>query len=210
MSEMQKRKLYRVVLPPGSGAWTVKLLPRAKVRNLEGTLRSLVAALNAKQRTALSINDCSDEEQLKVEHPLRRAGIEFLRKDADLRDLAFVHLPGVAGTMSDGGALIRSWLGEVFEVHSGKLSLKTLEDADVAEKHFFVWIGDNSPAQLQMTALLDPESPPKDEPSLPDWVTHIWLGVPASSSEDRFLWHHTKPRGWQVVRFDAMCRSKPN
>lgn len=210
LAEMRKRKLYLVVLPPGSGSWTVKLLPGAKIRDLRGTLSSIICELNSHQQTELTVNECGDDEHLKVENPLQRAGIEFQLKGDGSRDSAFIQLPGLGGPSPEGGPSIRSWLGTVFESHRGKLSLRNLEEADVSEKHFFVWIGDNSPVELQMIALFHPESPPLDEPNLPDWITHIWVGIPGSSNEDQFLWHHTKTQGWRVLRQDSIRNSKSN
>jgi hypothetical protein len=96
-------------------------------------------------------------------------------------------LEGVWGQIPlDADALI-PWVQEYLEQDKRSLSssLARLQASTADERHLFLWLEDGLPDDVRLFLGFYTDRPPRPGPRLPSYVTHLWLGVPYSFSEER-------------------------
>lgn len=99
----------------------------------------------------------------------------------------------------DADALI-PWIQEYLDQNKRSLrnSLARLQASVADERHLFLWLEDGMPDELLLFLNFHPERHPQSGPPLPSYVSHLWLGVPHSFSEERWVWLYRRDQGWSA------------
>jgi hypothetical protein len=94
---------------------------------------------------------------------------------------------------------VRDWISSVIKRFETKEEVRILAQADIPEKHFFIWLHNNSPLELQLYSQNFNHDVPSDIPDLPDWLTHLWVGAGYVFGDKRLIWLFTREGGWQLL-----------
>ena len=93
---------------------------------------------------------------------------------------------------------IKDWVNSVIERYKTRHEVRALTEAVVPEKHFFIWLHNNSPLELQLYSQNFNHEVPPDHPDLPSWLSHLWVGAGYVFGDKRLIWLFTREFGWQL------------
>ena len=94
---------------------------------------------------------------------------------------------------------INQYLAQAADRRSLSNSLRRLEHSAVDERHLFLWAEEALPSEVLLYMSFHPDAPPTDRPTLPEYLTHLWLATRFSFAEGRCLWLFRPSLGWQAA-----------
>ena len=191
----------RIRLAPKSGAWSVSTTPDPYVRLLDQELPHLVAELI---KLELPMLDEYTWPRPSLFEECLKAGVTRLTLiDKSGIDEAVIFPQGWSGMVPLDANSAVPWIESFFAPeHRYQKSWMRLQEAPDTEKHAFIWISDASPNDLQMRVSFHPETAPTLMPRLPQWLTHLWIGITGTFAAKPCIWLYEPGLEWQVHEFD--------
>jgi hypothetical protein len=183
---------------PGlSSTWLVSLLPSARVNKLRRELRDLLLLLEQEDSTGFF--------QPPRGHPMRARAdalgvIRASRLDG-AEEAGKIHFTierpheMTGGFVASDGDALAHWIGPWARDAKRPDNLRKLREADVDERHLFVWLPGFTTAPFSVAELLMRHEPPAitTPPDLPIQISHIWV---ASTWNTPFGLRWSSDEGW--------------
>jgi hypothetical protein len=205
-SDFLKHRSSWLPLEPGLGVWSATLLPTANIKKLTELLPDLIRDLSAAGGTFIETSATWHYGLDSFTDRAHSLGIDSLSGANGSGDFVHFITDRFSGFVPENGALVASWLGAVLSKHAHKASIAKISKSELPQRHVFIWLADNSPDPIRLSAAFHPEKVPQDDPGLPPWVTHLWIGIPRSFTESQYLWLFRPETGWSAVKCDGLYR----
>ena len=184
-----------VELPPGTGAWMAVIKPAAVVRSVVRALPPLIAEMKHRDQIVIDLRWGFGESPLT--ESLTGLGIEMLESvEGASGDQCVLFTQARAGLVPTDANLTIDWVHGCFLDSRFANSWHRLATSHADERHAFLWIGDGVNEDLARRIQFHPESPPEIVPTLPPWLTHLWVGIPWSFATRDWTWLCRPEVGW--------------
>jgi hypothetical protein len=195
--EVRKRALIRQD-PALVGGWLVRILPAARVGELDRHLPGLLRELERDGRTVVrGVRGSTDPLAAQAS---RLRIIEAVQSPTDRKGSIYVMPPEGSVEQMGGyapltGDPLAGWLTAWTNEPKRSDNVSKLQAADVTERHIFIFVPGFTGAPFAVNELLiSPEAPiPAIPPVLPNGVTDVWV-MSTWDSGDGFRW--SSGSGW--------------
>lgn len=184
-----------------SGTWSVSTKSDPNMRLIDRDLPKLVSEMIDQELDELSEYSWPLPPLFET---MQTLGIRRINSiDRQGQDQAYIFPQGWAGMVPLDSNSAIPWIESFFEGgHRFNQSWNRLQDARDAEKHAFIWISDGSPEDLQMRISFHPENPPTSSPTLPSWLTHLWIGISGTFAANHYVWLFQPHVGWKSFEYE--------
>jgi hypothetical protein len=189
-----------VELPEGYGGWGASLTARASVKALKRELPGVIQGLRLRGIDYYDVR--VSWEPLDVQQQFLALGLEYLSLSTSAsEDVCILFPPSVAGAVPLDAECAIPWINRclVDPRYSNSWNRLALSNAD--EKHAFIWIESAAPEDLLLRVSFHPDEPPRTRPEIPEWLTHLWVGIPTSFESTHWSWLLME-NGWQAIAHD--------
>jgi hypothetical protein len=188
-----------IPLLPQAGIWAARVDYKARIKSLTNEIPRLINDLIAAGITSIDTHDEWPPSQFAER--ARTHGIEYIYLTPQAGpDCCIFLVAGISGTVPTDANDALPWIQQLVQRQRFQNSWARLEVSDAREKHVFLWIENGTPAALQFRASFNPNEPPTGSPKVPNWLTHVWVGINAKINDQVIAWVHSRDEGWVVVR----------
>lgn len=195
---LQRLPVDQVIgLPTGCGGWGASVTVEASIKTLSDELPSVIELLRSHDLDYYDVR--TSWEPLEIRNRFLSLGLEHLSAGAAATDdVCIVFPPSVSGAVPlDADAAI-PWIERCLVDPRYTNSWDRLAESPADEKHAFIWIESAAPEDLLLRVSFHPEVPPTIRPATPDWLTHLWVGIPQSYAPQHWTWLLTEG-GWKAI-----------
>lgn len=195
---LQRQARHQIIdLPAGYGAWGASVTVKASIKILMQELPSLVVSLRSHGLDHYDVR--SSWEPLELRDRFTSLGLDYLSaSSAASEDVCIVFPPSVSGAVPLDAEAAIPWIERCLADPRYTNSWDRLAESPADEKHAFIWIESAAPEDLLLRVSFHPEVPPTTRPAIPDWLTHLWVGIPLSYAPQHWTWLLTGG-GWQAI-----------
>lgn len=188
-----------IQLAEKSGGWWASIVPQASVKALTRELPGLIEWMLGNDVVGYDCSNSSMKREVSI--ALQQLGVENLQHvGANEEDRCILFPNSPAGLIPVDANVALPWIRRCFADPRFANSWMRLAAADAVEKHAFIWIASGAPQELELRIAFHPEEPPSLVPEIPDWLTHLWLGIPRSFSSDQWTWLFRPQSGWEALK----------
>ncbi len=193
---------HSLPLDPGLGTWVASIGVRTPLNMLGQELSGVAERLLQAGFATVDIYDDWPRgetfERLRTLH-IRR----FWRQEAQGPDEVVLFPEPTGGAVPLASDSLCEWidryLAQAADRTSLSNSLRRLEHSAADERHLFLWAEEALPSEVLLYMSFHPDTPPTDQPHLPDYLTHLWLATRFTFAEERCLWLFRPTQGWQAA-----------
>ena len=186
-----------IELPEGYGSWVASITMSASIKKLKEEMPSLIGSLRSSGLDSYDVR--SSWEPLEIKERFVTLGLEHLSAGAYTSgDLCIIFPSMTSGAVPLDAESAIDWIDRCFADPRFANSWKRLSVSEADEKHAFIWVASGAPEDLRLRISFHPDEPPETHPATPDWLTHLWVGIPQSFAPQRWTWLFT-PKGWKAI-----------
>lgn len=184
-------------LTDGLGTWAVSISVETPLKGLATKLEEIAVALMAE-----GIHDAqilSEWPRGEAYDQLRKLRISRIWQQTDTgAGIAWLFHEGVGGQLPLSAEALNPWIESYLDQEKSSLrnSLARLHGSAAEERHLFLWAEDGLPDGLRLFLSYHPDRPPQGTPKVPDFLTHLWVGVVDSFTDERWIWLHRRGNDW--------------
>ena len=174
-------------LPTGFGGWGASVTVKASIKTLTQELPSVIESMRSHGLDYYDVR--TSWEPLEIQERFLNLGLEHLSAgSASSEDVCVIFPPSISGAVPlDANAAI-AWVERCLADPRYTNSWDRLAESPANEKHAFIWIESAAPEDLLLRISFHPEVPPTNHPATPDWLTHLWVGIPQSYAAQHWTW----------------------
>jgi hypothetical protein len=205
-SAFDKLGSHSIKLEEGLGLWIATISAKSRVEQLRAHLPDFIRELAANGVQSLSPYANWHYGLDDLAHRAKALGISSLHGESGPGDMVHFATGQIDGFISGAGAFVEEWLRSIIALQGQKTAVLEVSKSGLPHKHLFVWIAENTSSPIRLSATWHPEIPPLDVPELPDWITHLWVGIPRGFSPNQFLWLYQPSLGWSVIELPGLTR----
>lgn len=185
-------------LPVGLGTWAMRVKPKAKIAAIENKVIEIIQFLTNNLQTEWD-SDYSYPDFPEARN-WEKFGILGIRKVGESeKDQLFTQPEGISGAVPLDSNLAINWIDKFLVESRWQKSWNRLIYSQVDESHIFVWMGSNTPDLLRLRASFHPEESPTIEPTLPEGISDLWIGVHSTFKGVATSWHYSLKNSWETV-----------
>lgn len=196
-AETFKRDAQQVVLPPGTGKWTISLTRGASIKDLYQGLPPLIEEILESGKTDLDI--VGSWPPGPIADRARQLGIEYAGRVEDSEfSRAIFWMPGTGGYIPSDPNVIVDWVGEVVTDKNYEDMTRKLLDREADERHIFIISGSQTSFGVDERLRRLDDGLPNRAPTVPTGISHVWVAARFTYREGSVgLW--TADGGWTAV-----------
>lgn len=198
LGALQRLPVDQVIdLPTGCGGWGASVSVEASIKTLTQELPSVIELVRSHGLDHYDVR--ISWVPLELRDRFTSLGLDYLSANsAASEDVCIVFPPSVSGAVPLDAEAAIPWIERCLADPRYTNSWDRLAESPADEKHAFIWIESAAPEDLLLRVSFHPEVPPTTRPAIPDWLTHLWIGIPQSFTPQHWTWL-LSGGGWKAI-----------